>query len=234
MFKQLCIIALSVVALSAQELHFKSTQDKTMLIELYSSEGCSSCPSAEKWLNTFTTNPAVFKTVIPLAFHVSYWNRLGWSDVFAKSSFDNRQRDYRSMGHTSSVYTPQFVVNAQEWRGWFEGTPLSLPEQKSGILEASIDKEHVTINYQDSTKNYTLHSALLGFGLVSQVKNGENGGRTLEHDFVVLEHKSESFNKGHKVSTKLSSKVVAKRYAYVVWLSEPDTGAIIQATGGWL
>lgn len=225
---------MSIAVLFAQDVSFKSAEDKTILVELYSSEGCSSCPPAENWLNGLKNNPELFRKFIPLAFHVSYWNRLGWKDSFSKSSFDDRQRNYQRTGNTTSTYTPQFVVDAKEWRGWFDAEALPLKEQKSGILRASIHHETVTIDYSDAHKTYTVHSALLGFGLSSNITTGENGGRVLEHDFVVLEHKSEPFTKGSITSTKLHSPTHAKRYAYVVWITEPNSGVIIQATGGWL
>jgi hypothetical protein len=234
MLKIIFSLIMSIAVLFAQDVSFKSTEDKTILVELYSSEGCSSCPPAENWLNGLKNNPELFRKFIPLAFHVSYWNRLGWKDSFSKSSFDDRQRNYQRYGNTTSTYTPQFVVDAQEWRGWFDAEPLPLKEQKSGILHASIHRETVTIDYSNAHETYTVHSALLGFGLSNNITTGENGGRVLEHDFVVLEHKSEPFTKGSITSTKLHSPTHAKRYAYVVWISEPNSSTIVQATGGWL
>lgn len=233
--KIILVISLSIGVLFAEDIHFKSSENKTILVELYSSEGCSSCPSAEKWLNHFENNPDLFTKVIPLAFHVSYWNHIGWKDTFSQSSFDDRQRHYRDTGNVSSVYTPQFVIDSQEWRGWFEGKSMpTTTTQKSGILKVSINNNTATIDYSKTNKTYIVHSALLGFGLTSNIQSGENGGKILQHDFIVLKHKSESFKNGHAISNKLNSTVPTKRLAYVVWLSETNSETIIQATGGWL
>ena len=89
------------------------------MIELYTSEGCSSCPPAEAWLSTWKSSPDLWKSVFPVAFHITYWDDLGWTDSFAQPAFTQRQRDYAARLGQDSVYTPEFVVNGREWRGWF-------------------------------------------------------------------------------------------------------------------
>lgn len=98
---------------------FTSTETQVRLVELYTSEGCSSCPPADRWLSGLLTSPHLWGSIIPIAFHVSYWDYLGWHDSFALDEYSQRQRAYANLGKTG-VYTPGFFVNGQEWRGFFE------------------------------------------------------------------------------------------------------------------
>src|SRR6476660_686425 len=98
--------ALAVLALSLTTSHmlaqqsastphattFESGDTQSMLIELFTSEGCSSCPPAEKWLSALKSNQDLWKKIVPVAFHVDYWDRLGWRDRFAKPDFTSRQQ----------------------------------------------------------------------------------------------------------------------------------------------
>src|ERR1043166_2112982 len=97
---------------------FESGDTQTALVELFTSEGCSSCPPAEKWLSAFKSNPDLWKKTVPVAFHVDYWDHLGWTDRFAKPEFTVRQQRYAAGFGGDSVYTPGFVINGKEWRGW--------------------------------------------------------------------------------------------------------------------
>ena len=99
---------------------FESGAAQTTLLELFTSEGCSSCPVAEKWLSQFKTNSDLWKKIVPVAFHVDYWDNLGWPDRFAKAEFTLRQRRYAASWPTGAVYTPAFVVNGKEWSGFFD------------------------------------------------------------------------------------------------------------------
>src|SRR6187401_409142 len=97
-----------------------SGSTRASLLELYTSEGCSSCPPAEAWLSSLAASDQLWKDVVPVAFHVDYWDYLGWVDVFAKPEYSERQRDYSVAWKADRVYTPGFVLNGREWRGWLE------------------------------------------------------------------------------------------------------------------
>jgi hypothetical protein len=84
-----------------------------------------SCPPADEWLGRQKEATELWQRLIPLAFHVDYWDYLGWWDRFASAEFSQRQRDYRHSGGLGSVYTPGVVVNGQEWRGWYRGESIS-------------------------------------------------------------------------------------------------------------
>jgi len=88
------------------------------LLELFTSEGCSSCPPAETWLSGLRSAPGLWKEFVPASFHVDYWDYLGWRDPWASKIFSYRQRDYAQSWHSDSIYTPGFVLNGREWRSW--------------------------------------------------------------------------------------------------------------------
>ena len=86
------------------------------LVELYTSEGCSSCPPADRWLSTLSSRPA--GSVVPLALHVDYWDYIGWKDPYAKREFSLRQRKFSQLQRMALVYTPQVMLQGRDFRGW--------------------------------------------------------------------------------------------------------------------
>ncbi|MCP5161451.1 MAG: DUF1223 domain-containing protein, partial [Hahellaceae bacterium] len=114
----LLIGSLGAGMLSANEVTFQSEAKQTALLELFTSEGCSSCPPADAWLSTLQHDPRLWRDFIPVAFHVDYWDRLGWKDTLASPAYSHRQQVYQQQKLTSGVYTPGFVLAGEEWRGW--------------------------------------------------------------------------------------------------------------------
>src|SRR6266511_6320247 len=170
---------------------FESGDTQSSLIELFTSEGCSSCPPAEKWLSALKSSSDLWKKAVPVAFHVDYWDHLGWRDRFAKPEFTSRQQRYAAAWGGDSAYTPGFVVNGKEWRGWFGGNGIPTTSIKVGVLRVSLgDGGKLTATFVSETtqpRTLTLNIALLGNDLESDVKRGENSRRKLRHDFVVLQ-----------------------------------------------
>ena len=95
---------------------FESGRARTHLIELFTSEGCSSCPPAEAWLSKLKDEPRLWRDFVPLAFHVDYWDRLGWRDPFAARQWTARQYAHSAHWNSGGVYTPGFVLDGREWR----------------------------------------------------------------------------------------------------------------------
>ena len=221
---------------------FESGETQTSLLELFTSEGCSSCPPAEKWLSALKSNPDVWKKIVPVAFHVDYWDHLGWRDRFAKPEYTSRQQRYAATWGGDSVYTPGFAVNGKEWRGWFGGNGMPASSTSVGVLRVSLgDGGNLTATFipkSTQPRALALNVALLGNDLESDVKRGENSGRKLRHDFVVLQlAKSEMTNQGNLWTGKvlLSSNTGTDRAtAFAAWVQSGETVAPIQATGGWL
>src|SRR5215472_358919 len=105
-------------AFGAEQMHFQSGPQHTAVIELYTSEGCSSCPPAEKWFSQLKTRPRLWIDFVPTAFHVDYWDYLGWQDPFGTAANSDRQRKYATQWKSHSVYTPGFVLDGKEWGDW--------------------------------------------------------------------------------------------------------------------
>jgi hypothetical protein len=222
---------------------FESGATQTTVIELFSSEGCSSCPPADAWMSQLKNSGELWKNIVPAVFHVDYWDGLGWSDRFAKAEFTQRQRTYAASWPTGAVYTPAFVVNGKEWSGFFNREAPPKPRsEKVGILAVALkgDNEAVaTFSPENSTRGpLKLEVALLGTNLQSDVKRGENNGRKLHHDFVVLHlAKIDMVNEGNHWSGTVSLSTKAKTEkpaALAAWIKPGETAAPIQATGGWL
>ena len=225
-------------ASAATEQVFSSGSEQTTLVELFTSQGCSSCPPAERWLGKLQDDPRLWKEVVPVAFHVDYWDYIGWRDSFAKPAYSNRQRRYRSNNAIRSVYTPGFVVNGQEWRGWFSKRPLPTTQGAAGELRVVVNGRHLNANYSaaDATdERLTLNVALLGVGLHVYVNRGENSGRRLSQDFAVLQHLMlTSTNRNWESELPTVDMPVDARPAIAVWVSPKDSQRPLQAVGGWL
>ena len=226
----------------ASELQFQSGDKQTALIELYTSEGCSSCPPAEAWLSKLKSDPGLWKDFVPLAFHVDYWDRLGWRDRFSSQAWTERQNKYASLLRSESIYTPEFIRNGQEWRNWFRNKQISNSETKSaGSLSATTtDGKTFSITYRsrDNSK-LEVHLALLGCGITSKIGAGENSGRQLQHDFVVLNHhsvpmKTDSAGAHADVTIDSSSHDDMAQKAIAIWVTHENQLPSLQATGGWL
>jgi hypothetical protein len=219
---------------------FESDETQNSLIELFTSEGCSSCPPAEKWLSGLKSNQDLWKKIIPVAYHVDYWDRLGWRDRFAKPEFTLRQKRYAATWGGDSVYTPAFVVNGKEWRGWFGTNATPTSSTKVGVFRVSLGGDgKLSARYVPETRQprgLALNVALLGNDLQSDVKRGENSGRKLRHDFVVLDlikMDMASESNGWTGSVALPMRFGDdKPSALAAWITENETP--IQVVGGWL
>jgi hypothetical protein len=164
------------------------------VVELFTSEGCSSCPPADALIEKIQKE-SNDQPVYILAFHVDYWDRLGWKDSFSSAAYSKRQNQY-SQWLNAQVYTPQAVVNgSKEFVGSKEGAMRSaikdqLQKGSSAGLELSDikrDEGKITLQYHVQLKpaNTSLLLALVEKNAVSKVLRGENGGRTLSHVQIV-------------------------------------------------
>lgn len=220
-------------------LTLQSGTRQTVMMELYTSEGCSSCPPAERYLNTLARHKDLWRTYIPLAFHVDYWDHLGWKDSFASPAYSERQRRYALEQSTRFVYTPAFVVNGKAWR---PGRPNILPSANTlepGPLNVSVSGKKLSARFRPTltaAAGYRLSVALLGFGLQSRIAAGENRDSLAHHDFVVLGLKSVNADTPRWSITLPDSAIAsrASRLAVVAWVSNPDSLAPIQAVAGYL
>lgn len=211
------------------------------LMELYTSEGCDDCPPAEAWLSGFTDDRRLWTQLVPVAFHVDYWDEQGWKDPFDSRLYTERQQAISARAGTRTIYTPEFVLNGSEWRNFFNHTPLMLPEPlKPGILSLTADGLHLLVHFAPSTVSQDrleAHVVLLAFGVEVHVGAGENSGATLNHDFLVLSYSHGPLTQGKNgYDTEMTlgaSTVKARRYALAGWVSRVGDPEPLQATGGW-
>lgn len=224
--------------LRAGVLSLESGPRKTHLLELYTSEGCSSCPPAEAWFSKLKDDSGLWRDYVPIAFHVDYWDRLGWRDPFASKAWTARQYQYSAQWNSSSVYTPGFVLDGREWHN---NSVPSAANASPGVLKLSVsDGDRITALFQSTageSKPLDLHVARLGFGLTINVKAGENSGRKLQHDFVVLSLDTAKMVGGKAELTPTSApqpRDQNSRGAIVAWVTEPGQPDAIQSVGGWV
>jgi len=179
----------------------RSGANTAALVELYTSEGCASCPPAERWLSSLSGQGYVPQRVVPLALHVDYWDYIGWKDRYAKQEFSLRQRKLTQLQRIALVYTPQVMLQGRDFRGW--GTPafeqalaninvrpagadiaLELLPGAPGTLAVRVS---ATVAQTAQGDELGLYVAAYENRLESRVSAGENRGHTLAHDHVVLE-----------------------------------------------
>jgi len=184
------------------------------VVELFTSEGCSSCPPADALIARVQKESAD-KPVYILAFHVDYWNRLGWKDVFSSHEYSERQSQYARWLNLSSVYTPQAIVNG---RTEFVGSEESNLRNaiKNGLNKAAktelalsnikVENDKASIRYhaEGAASNETLLIALIEKNATTKVQRGENGGRTLSHVQIVTQLKSISLKNGENGSESIA------------------------------
>ncbi len=235
----ICLSAITGgVALGGPEVILSSTVARTHLLELYTSEGCSSCPPAEKWVSALKTSPRLWKDFVPVVFHVDYWDGLGWPDRFAAKTHTARQRAYAAAWGSGTVYTPGFVLDGQEWRDRAVDR-LPAPDGAAGMLSVTIrDRTTVSVTYAPTREGkWEAHVAVLGFGISSDVKSGENSGRKLLHDFVVLAHETKlmAHDAGlARVEFPMPALSAEGELGVAVWVAEPGEPHPAQAVGGKL
>ena len=221
------------------ELTLQSGPAQTHLLELYTSEGCSSCPPAEKWFSGLKQNPRLWKEIVPVCFHVDYWDRLGWPDRFASKEFTGRQyRHAAASGRPGYVYTPGFVLDGREWKER-SAEKIVAPGGNAGVLTAALrERKGVAVAYRPPhTGNWEAHVAVLGFGLSSDVKAGENSGHKLKHDFVVLALSSKAMTEkgdAHRVEMPLPETKSGGESGLAVWITKTGEAQPVQAVGGFL
>jgi hypothetical protein len=167
----------------AADCTLQSASKTPQVVELYTSEGCSSCPPADLWMSELPKDGSI----VALGFHVDYWNDLGWPDRFSDARFTDRQHQVAQRNHSRTVYTPEVVVNGAEWRGWASSLPK---ENRTAGIPFSVGitsaENQLTITPASGwPRDADVYAVVTENKLVSRVAAGENSGRKLNHDHVV-------------------------------------------------
>ena len=201
------VLAASLLALSdaahaaAPACSAASARHTTALVELYTSEGCDSCPAADRWLSSLFAEGFKPDRVVPLALHVDYWDYIGWKDPFAKGEFVVRQHKLAQMKRPVIVYTPQVLLQGQDFRRWGsrafadEVSRINSRPARARIslairaVEPKAIHAELTAQLFDPAeqRNAAVYLAAYENRLASDVRAGENRGKRLEHDYVVRE-----------------------------------------------
>lgn len=226
----ICVVAPSLV----RGITLESGMEKVQLLELYSSQGCSSCPPAQKGLNQIKDSSALWSQVVPVVFHVDYWDGLGWPDPFASAAYSVRQREFRTKGLSNSVYTPGFMLNGREWRGWFTRTALPLPAIPAPNLRAEYEQGKLSAVIEPVAPLLVLNIALLGMEMKTAVKRGENAHRILSEEFVVLDFQQVTSKTGRWQNIEVDEDFSTEQLALALWVTPQHSLEPIQATGTWL
>jgi hypothetical protein len=210
----------------------RSGSGTAALVELYTSQGCSSCPPADRWFSTLGGRYAAAR-VVPLSLHVDYWDYLGWKDPYAQRRFSERQRKLSVLQRMALVYTPQVVLQGRDFRAWnsaqfdeavkrINATPaaasLSLVLRSSTAAGLVVDAEAQVLAAAD-IPDAGLYLAAYQNRLASQVSAGENAGRRLEHDHVVLEWQG-------PFATAGDGRLAASRRLALVPTATPETSGV--------
>ncbi|MCB0413887.1 MAG: DUF1223 domain-containing protein [Bdellovibrionales bacterium] len=219
---------------------FVSDIQQTKVLELFSTQGCSSCPPAQAFVSRLKTNKGLWKSFIPLVFHVDYWDYLGWKDPYAQKRYSLRQRRYVSELGLNGGYTPMFVLNR------YTGSSLSLAKIKErgaevGVLRVKKQDKNYHVEFKpkgDQGNGFKLNYAFIANNVATKVTAGENKGELLRHDFLVLESGVETFAKIKKTYS-FNGKIEEPKFpkstsrAIVFWVTRVNSQVPIQATGGY-
>ena len=165
----------------------QSRATRTPVVELYTSEGCSSCPPADRWLSGLK-DAAASGQVVAEAFHVSYWDSLGWVDRFAAPAYNARQREIAARAGAANVYTPQLVRDGRAARDYGPAL-VSAPEPAGAVIRLQRQDGEAIAQVTPTAPgaHWSAYWTVTEHGHASKVRAGENAGEFLQHDFVVRE-----------------------------------------------
>ncbi|MRD49777.1 DUF1223 domain-containing protein [Caenimonas koreensis] len=202
----------------------------TPVIELYTSEGCSSCPPADRWLSTLKAVAGNGKAVVQ-AFHVGYWDYIGWVDRFATPAHTTRQRQVASQSGLSGVYTPQLIRNGRDSRDFANATRAGdAAKAQIQLLRNGDDSFEAVVTPAQDVGSWAAYWTVTENGHSSKVKAGENAGELLQHDFVVRQYVPLGEYKG---ASKVTLRTIAPNPAHPRQVNlvvfDPKTGKPLQA-----
>jgi hypothetical protein len=211
----------------------------TAFVELYTSEGCNSCPPADRWLSG-VAKAYPRERVVPLALHVDYWDYIGWKDPYARREFSQRQRRLSQLQRVALVYTPQVVLQGGEFRAW--GSPEfdraverinarpAAAQLGLAIVERGATAFRVEVEARaGAPAQAQVYVAAYESGLSSQVLAGENRGRLLPHDYVALEWKGPYELGRRQIDLAYLPKAKPADSGVAAFVQNRSTGEVLQA-----
>jgi len=245
----LLLLALSLaLPVQAGSCRGESGPRTTALVELYTSEGCDSCPPADRWLSGLASRGFTPDRVVPIALHVDYWDYIGWKDPYARAAFSARQRKLAQVLRGKVVYTPQVLVQGEDYRRWytpaFEETIAKINARPArakiqlrldpGSASGLAVEVRAEVLEPGQRADAALYLASYENKLVSSVTAGENRGKTLPHDYVVFEWVGPlAFGPDGRIGVQrtlpLLPKAVPAHSGVVAFIQSRSTAEVLQA-----
>jgi len=225
----------------------KSGAHTVALVELYTSEGCDSCPPADRWLRTLPSTGITPDKAVALSLHVDYWDYIGWKDPFAKPAFTARQKDASAINKSTFVYTPQVLLGGRDFRRWSGGgladevkrinaqtakADINLEIRDTGAGRIEVAGSALAKRPEDRA-DAVLVLALYENGLSSPVQAGENKGVTLQHDYVARDWSGAvALGADGRAEAKLAAALAGRnrsKSGAVAFVQNRKTGEVLQA-----
>lgn len=234
------IVFFAVINAYGQNDNNKSLKKGIAVLELFTSEGCSSCPPADALMGKIQ-NEYKDEQVYVLAYHVDYWDKQGWKDIFSSPDYTKRQYDYAEWLGVTPVYTPQVVINGKSEHIASQGSSVRASIAKSlsksavadVVLKANQNKDKLMVTYTVSgaSKSSRLQLAVVQKAAQSNVKRGENSGRILSHYQIVRQFNSIALSPNGKGITEVSlpKGYNLKDFEIVGFIQDMNSGAILGA-----
>jgi hypothetical protein len=240
-------LMIATTAAAADDCTVRSGPHTVALVELFTSEGCSSCPPADRWISGFVNHPQV-ERFVPLAFHVNYWDDLGWKDRFADQRYTERQRALAKAAGAAMVYTPQVTLQGRDAREWrsesafasrIEAINKSKPRAAlklqakaaaDGRVMAAVSA--TAVPGSSKPEDLALFVVLTQDGLSSKVTAGENSGEMLRHNFVVREMAVSRALQDFGFVFKTKPDYDLSKMRVAAFVQDVKTGEVIQAISG--
>lgn len=229
---------------AAGECTVRSGPFRNPLVELYTSEGCSSCPPADRWLSAITPGAAQ-PHVVPIAFHVGYWDYIGWKDALADPRFTQRQRALAEAARRPNVYTPQVLLDGRDTPGWHRAGTLesiegTMRSPAKAVLEISRRAgtgpivADVRVEVPQRASKLELVVAVTEDRLSNRVTAGENRGATLQHRHVARDIATFPVDASRTVQVRFEPKPDWKLRdtRLVAFVQDRSTGEVLQALSG--
>jgi len=226
------LTATLLAAAQADACEIQSGTARAHLVELYTSEGCNSCPPAEQWMSSIRDSAQL----VGLEFHVDYWDSPAWHDPYAKAKYAQRQ-EAKTRRANAQVYTPQIWLDGKLWSGWPKGAAPGTAQSASS--DAAV-KLHLAAEVGDAVKlrlradatanaeHKRFYVALTENRLVQQIRGGENQGRKLEHDQVVRDFAGPLKLPEAQIELRLPDGAALSNAAVVAYVQDEDDNSIEQ------
>jgi hypothetical protein len=235
------VLAASALQVRAQGCSARSPAHTVALVELFTSEGCSSCPPADEFLASRRSAGLRADQAVMLSLHVDYWNAIGWKDPYSHAAFTARQRWLSDLAHTRTIYTPEFFVAGKELRNWGAALEPTIKQVNATPAQASIAIALGPAGTGGTPVQFSaggppgarLYTAMVQSGLATSVGAGENSGRMLRHDYVVRDWAvpvtlGADGKAAHARTVAIPRGAAASRYGVVAFVQAAD-GKVLQA-----